>query len=150
MDVDGTLTDGKLHISAQGECFKSFNVKDGYALAELLPAMGITPVIVTGRSSKIVEHRCEELNITHIYQGVNSKLSVMHELAKKMSFSLCRNFAYIGDDINDIEIMEAVAICACPADASEGVLRISDIVLKSEGGNGAVREFVEWLAAWHE
>ena len=75
MDVDGTLTDGHIYVSADGEHMKAFHVQDGYAIAHMLPERGITPVIITGRSSKIVEKRAGELKISHLHQGVSDKLS---------------------------------------------------------------------------
>ena len=73
MDVDGTLTDGRIYIGAQGEAMKAFDVKDGYAIAHLLPRLGIEPVILTGRTSRIVEQRAAALGIRRLYQGVSDK-----------------------------------------------------------------------------
>ena len=80
MDVDGTLTDGKIYISAEGECMKAFNVKDGYAIHELLKQHGIEPVIITGRKSEIVAQRARELEIRQVYQGVGNKVAKIEEL----------------------------------------------------------------------
>ena len=84
MDVDGTLTDGKINISSNGELYKSFDVKDGYGIAKILPKLNIVPAIITGRKSDILSHRCKELKITHCYQGVNDKknklLDLLHTL----------------------------------------------------------------------
>ena len=80
MDVDGTLTDGKIYMGAEGEMMKAFDVKDGYGIAHILPRLGITPVIITGRRSGIVERRCAELGITELYQGVRDKLEKLREL----------------------------------------------------------------------
>ena len=80
MDVDGTLTDGRIFIGAQGEVMKAFDVRDGYAIAHILPQLGITPVIITGRTSAIVEQRAKELKITELYQGVADKLTKLKEV----------------------------------------------------------------------
>jgi len=145
MDVDGTLTDGLLYISSQGEEFKSFSIKDGYGINELLPAAGIIPAIITGRKSEIVNRRCEEIGIEHVFQGVHDKDRVLRELASTLSLSLRDNFAYIGDDDNDLTAMGVVALVGCPADASKNVLKAADFVSSKNGGHGAVRDFIEWI-----
>ena len=145
MDVDGTLTDGKIYIGTQGEVMKAFNVKDGYAIANILPKMNITPIIITGRASEIVSKRASELGITHVYQGVKDKLDKLRELTNEFNLTL-ENVAYIGDDINDIECIEHVGVSACPSDAVDSIMRVSDYICASCGGDGAVREFIEYLA----
>ena len=154
MDVDGTLTDGKIYMGAEGELFKAFDAKDGCGIKDLLPDYRIIPVIITGRTSKILENRCRELNINDVYQGVTDKLSVLRKLISDKSredgeeYSL-NNVAYIGDDILDIQCMrpvkEAGGLVACPKDAVNDVVRIADYVCQKKGGNGAVREFIEWI-----
>ena len=145
MDVDGTLTDGKIHMGSNGEVMKSFNVKDGYGIAQILPKMGIIPVIITGRASDIVSKRAEELGIKHAYQGVHNKLSQLKNLCESLSV-LPESIAYIGDDLNDIECIEFCGYTACPADAVGDVMREVDYICTLNGGNGAVREFIEYLS----
>lgn len=142
MDVDGTLTDGKIYMSENGEVMKAFNVKDGYAIAHMLPEMGIIPVIITGRKSKIVENRAKELGITELYQGVGDKLAVLKNVAEKYNASP-DEIAYIGDDINDLDCIEYCGVTACPADAVEEVKRIATYVCKKNGRDGAVREYID-------
>ena len=101
MDVDGTLTDGKINMGPNGELFKAFDIKDGYAINEMLPAHGIVPAIITGRISSIVENRARELHIDELYQGKHDKLDTLRELMQKYACSR-ENVAYIGDDILDI------------------------------------------------
>jgi len=148
MDVDGTLTDGKVYIGNDGEVFKAFDIKDGCGIHDILIPVGIIPVIITGRSSKILENRCKELGITEIYQGVSNKLNKLQEILNN-SNSSANSVAYIGDDINDLECMKVIkntgGIIGCPADAVKEVLEIADFVSSKKGGNGAVREFIEWL-----
>lgn len=154
MDVDGTLTDGKIYMGSDGEIFKAFNIKDGYGINDILYLKGVEPVIITGRQSKIVENRCKELHIRHIYQGIHDKLSVLKqvlirlELEKESKFSL-ENVAYIGDDCNDLICMQAVkeagGIVGCPADAAKQVIDIATFISNQNGGNGAVREFIDWF-----
>lgn len=144
MDVDGTLTDGKIHIGENGEMFKSFSVKDGYGIVNLLPQKDIVPVVITGRSSKIVEKRCKELNIHYLYQGVKDKLCVLDQLLKELNYTY-DNVAIIGDDMNDYTCIQKAAVSACPQDSVNKVKEIVDYVLESQGGQGAVREFIELL-----
>ncbi len=145
MDVDGTLTDGKIYFGSQGEIMKAFNVKDGYAIAHILPTINVVPIIITGRSSEIVTKRAKELGITYVYQGVKNKIDKLNELCIEFGIS-AENIAYIGDDVNDLECIERCGLTACPADAVADVLREVDYVSKSTGGNGAVREFIDYIA----
>ena len=144
MDVDGTLTDGKIYMSSTGEAVKAFNIKDGCGIHDLLITAGIIPVILTGRKSEIVLNRCKELGITEIYQGISRKTEVLRQIVGNLSET-----AYIGDDINDLPCMqlvkEAGGIVGCPSDAVKAVKEISDYIAEHEGGNGAVRDFIEWL-----
>jgi len=144
MDVDGTLTDGKINMGPSGEVFKAFDIKDGYAINEMLPAHGIVPAIITGRSSSIVENRARELHIDELYQGKHDKLDTLRHLMQKYGCSR-ENVAYIGDDILDIECMRECGLVGCPADACQQVKEIAHYVCKSGGGNGAVREFIEFI-----
>lgn len=144
MDVDGTLTDGKIHISNEREVFKSFNVKDGYGIANLYK-INVLPVIITGRKSKIVEYRAKELNINEVYQGVHNKVDKLKYICEKYKISL-KEVAYIGDDINDLECMKICGISACPNDAAEEVLDSVDYICKKNGGEGAVREFINFIS----
>ena len=104
IDVDGTLTDGRINMGPDGELFKSFNIKDGYGINEMLPAHGIVPAIITGRTSQIVANRARELHITELYQGKHDKLDTLRALMAKYQCSR-ENVAYIGDDILDIVCM---------------------------------------------
>ena len=144
MDVDGTLTDGGLYIGAEGEIMKRFHVKDGYAIHDLLPQMGIIPIIVTGRTSEIVRRRCAELSIDRIVQGSNDKLKDLKKILAEENIDMTET-AYIGDDLNDFSCMQQAGLRGCPGDAAHEVREIADYVTKNSGGNGAVREFVEWM-----
>ena len=146
MDVDGTLTDGKIYMGPDGEAMKAFSIKDGYVINFILKPAEITPVILTARTSSIVRHRCEELGIDEIYQGRSDKLTALYEIIGKDGLGNC---AYFGDDILDLKCMtpikEAGGIAACPADAVAEVKAIADYVCISKAGEGALREFSEWL-----
>lgn len=156
MDVDGTLTDGKIYMGVDGEMMKAFDVKDGCGIKDILPQYGIVPIIITARNSKILENRCRELEIEQLYQGIRKKREKLDELLKQFSamdgvgYSYV-NVAYVGDDILDLRCMEPIkaagGIIGCPADAVKQVLTCADFVSSQNGGNGAVREFIEWLIA---
>ena len=144
MDVDGTLTDGKIYMGADGEAMKAFDIKDGYGIHEILPKYGIVPVIITGRISQIVENRANELGIEEIYQGKHDKIDTMLHVLEK--FDCTPSYAaYIGDDVLDLPCMELCGVTGCPADAVPEVRMTCDYVCKASGGHGAVREFIEWL-----
>ncbi|MDE6906522.1 MAG: HAD hydrolase family protein [Lachnospiraceae bacterium] len=153
MDVDGTLTDGKIYMGAEGEMFKAFDIKDGCGIHNLLIPSGVTPVIITGRSSRILENRCRELGISEVYQGVENKTEKLEELLSK---ARCKydHVAYIGDDINDLPCMEVIkgagGLVGCPTDAAKEVKAIADFISVRCGGSGAVREFIEWILEHQE
>lgn len=169
LDVDGTLTDGKIYMGNSGEIMKAFDIKDGCAIHDILPRVpvdwekyneinmeqqisGIIPVIMTARESQIVENRCKELKIQFYYQSCRDKATKLRELAQLLECKpnqdgVYEEIAYMGDDLIDIPIMNICGIKACPNDAAKEVVQIADFVSKKDGGDGAVREFVEWLVA---
>ncbi len=144
LDVDGTLTDGKINISANGEMFKSFDIKDGFALYGLMPKAGITPVIITGRESKITEFRCRELGIFEFYQGVSDKLTKIIEITSQHNCDL-GECAYIGDDINDYAAMSLCGFRACPINAIDEIKSMADYVSSLPAGFGAVRDICDYI-----
>lgn len=148
LDVDGTLTDGKIYMGTSGEMLKAFDIKDGYGIHDMLIPSGIIPVIITGRSSKILENRCRELSVTDLFQGIKDKTYVLKQYLCSNNSSL-QEVAYIGDDLNDLPCMklvkEAGGIIGCPANAVSSVIEISDFVSSKNGGDGAVRDFIEYL-----
>ena len=142
-DVDGVLTDGGMYYSETGDELKKFNTRDGVAF-ELLRKKGIKTGFITGEDTKIVARRAEKLKIDYLFQGVKDKLAVTQILAKQLAISL-DEIAYIGDDINDIELLKAVGISAAPSSAPQYIKDIVHFVTEKRGGEGAFREFVEWL-----
>lgn len=148
MDVDGTLTDGKIYMGDKGELCKAFDIKDGCGIHDILIPSGIIPVIITGRTSKILENRCREIGISQLFQGIRNKKEVLDEILGKTKDNYT-NVAYIGDDINDFSCMEPVkkagGLIGCPADAAKQVKALADFISAKPGGNGAVREFIEWV-----
>lgn len=154
MDVDGTLTDGKLYIGNNGEVMKVFDVKDGCGIKDILPQYSIIPIIITARQSEILKIRCKELQIEELYQGERNKLDRLFQVLAKygeidgVSYEI-KDVAYIGDDILDLPCMSSIhkagGLVGCPADAMEQVLDVADYISTRTGGNGAVREFIEWI-----
>lgn len=144
MDVDGTLTDGKIYMGNQGELFKAFDIKDGLGVHEILPEHGVKTVIMTGRVSEIVERRAAELEVSIVLQGIKDKKKMLCELMEKHR-CLPEEVAYIGDDLGDIPAIKACKFSACPGDAVRAVKEECAYVCKKAGGSGAVREFIEWL-----
>ena len=146
MDVDGTLTDGKVYIGLKGESFKAFNIKDGCGIHDILIPSGIIPIIMTGRKSEIVTIRCQELGINEIHQEIKDKTSKLVSLIDDLS-----RVAYIGDDINDLTCMKTIkdagGVIGCPKDAVTAVIEVADYVAIHNGGEGAVRDFIEWILA---
>lgn len=150
LDVDGTLTDGKIYMSNNGELFKAFDIKDGCGIHDILPKLNVIPVIITARQSDIVSNRCKELGITECYQGVRDKLGKMREIAIKYGLKsnnkdIYESIAYMGDDIIDINCMKHCGLIACPNNAIKQVADISDFISEYNGGNGAVRDFIEHI-----
>ena len=143
LDVDGTLTDGGIYRGNNGEELKRFNVKDGYAIVNA-QKLGIEFGIITGRKSELVEIRAKELKIKYLYQGISEKTVILEEIIKKDSLSK-EEIAYMGDDLNDLLIMEQVGLSGTPKDAVDEVIQVADFVSKKNGGSGAVREFIEHI-----
>lgn len=171
LDVDGTLTDGKIYMGQEGELMKAFHVRDGFGICGILPNIpvdwsgcpetagfsprGIVPAVLTARSSRILEHRCRELGISVLCQGCGKKAAALEQLAAR--FGLERDqrgrypaLSYLGDDLIDLPAMELCGLTACPADAAEQVREIADYICGQKGGEGAVREWIEWLAAYNQ
>ena len=143
LDVDGTMTDGKISYDNNGVESKSFDVKDGMAIAQAIK-YGIKVAIITGRTSKIVEYRASELGILDIYQGVSNKIYTLDRLLEKYNY-IYENVAYMGDDINDIPAMMRANYVGVTADAVEDIEEFANFRSKKNGGDGAVREFIETI-----
>lgn len=141
LDVDGCLTDGKIIYSDSGDETKNFNVKDGLAISSWV-RMGHQAVIITGRHSKLLERRANELGITQLHQGVEDKGALLKKLGEELNIPL-RNMAAIGDDLNDYKMLSMVGLSFTPQDGSKHVKSIVKRVCKAGGGEGAVREMIE-------
>lgn len=143
MDVDGTLTDGGIYYDDCGHEMKKFNVKDGIGIKKLRD-YGVNTMILTGRKSNCVIRRAEELKIDYVIQGIEDKALYLKDFMKKNNLD-SKDIAYIGDDINDFEIMQLVGNTACPADAVENIKKVVNIVCSLNGGQGVVREYIEYI-----
>lgn len=145
LDVDGVLTDGKIIISNDGNEYKNFDVKDGLGLV-LLQKLGVKVAIITGKQSNIVTDRISALGIDNkdIFQGQKNKLKAFETLKGRYNLNDCE-IAYMGDDLPDIILMNRVGLSAAPADCVDAVKDYADIICQNKGGNGAVREFSEYL-----
>lgn len=140
-DVDGVLTDGGLNFGADGELYKRFHVRDGHGI-KMLQNSGVAVAVITGRTSRIVEVRCAELGIEHVYQGCQDKWLAFQSLAEKLSLA-SNQFAYMGDDVVDLPVMSRVGLAMSVADAHPFVRRNAHWVSRYGGGCGAAREACE-------
>ena len=143
LDVDGTLSNGKIYTDDKDNNLKAFDVKDGFAIAQWIKEGGIV-AIITGKSSNIVQRRADELGIQEVAQGISNKVQEMEKLIAKLGITL-DEVAYMGDDINDLGVMRMVKIAAAPKNSAAEVLERVDFISTKDGGDGAVREFIEFL-----
>ncbi len=142
-DVDGVLTDGNIHIDAQGEEVKTFNTQDGHGI-RLLQHYGIQVGVITGRSSKALTHRMQDLNVEHVYQSVIDKQSVFQGLLKKLNLNN-EQTSFVGDDIVDLQVMSQCGLSIAVANAHDFVKQHAHWQTTARGGHGAVREVCELL-----
>lgn len=142
-DIDGVWTDGGLYYSADGLVMKRFQVKDGMAV-NLLRKNGIEVAIVSGDASEIGMIRGQRLKIELLYKNVLDKKNILDEICQLRNLKY-ENIAFIGDDVNDIEAMKLCAISAAPSDAVKDVLKIIDYKCEKKGGEGAFREFADFV-----
>ncbi len=141
LDVDGCLTDGAITYTESGDEIKSFNVKDGLAIATWI-RMDKKVSIITGRKSDIVKRRMSELKVTHIYQGIRHKKEKLDEILALEGLDYSQ-IAIIGDDLNDYHMLQSAGLSFTPKNGVEYIKGSVDIVLNSNGGDGAVREMIE-------
>jgi 3-deoxy-D-manno-octulosonate 8-phosphate phosphatase (KDO 8-P phosphatase) len=145
LDVDGVLTDGRLHYAASGELFKSFHVRDGLAI-KLARRCGLKVAILSARDTEIVAARAREIGVDEIVQGREDKARAFAELLERAG-ARAETVAYCGDDLQDLPALAAAGLSAAPYDAAPEVLATVDFVTGARGGGGAVRELVERLLA---
>ena len=143
LDVDGVLTDGRLFLSDSGEECKAFHSRDGHGI-KMLIASGVRVGIVTGRSSRVVQRRAEDLGIAILIQGCHDKRAAVHALLIEHQIS-AHEAAFMGDDVIDLPAMQSVGLAVAVADAHPLVRAHAHWVTQQRGGEGAVRELCELL-----
>jgi YrbI family 3-deoxy-D-manno-octulosonate 8-phosphate phosphatase len=145
-DNDGVLTDTGVYYSDQGEQFKRFSIRDGMGVERLRKLLNIETGIMTGELSGSVKKRAEKLQIKELFLGAKDKHLLLDEILQRNNI-LPENIAYIGDDVNDIELIKLTGLSASPSDAMLDVRNIVDYICEAKGGNGAFREFAELIIA---
>jgi len=143
LDVDGVMTEGKVEMNHNGEESKAFNVRDGHGI-KMLQRAGIQVAILTGRTSRAVEHRARDLGIDHVVQGSVRKADGIKQLCEEAEIDASQ-CAYMGDDVVDLPAMAACRLTMAPSDADRGVLKRVDWISAYAGGRGAVRQAAEGL-----
>jgi len=141
LDVDGVLTDGTITYNEDGSETKHFHVRDGLGIRLLMDA-GIGVAIVTGRSSRALHHRCRNLGIEEIYDGVGDKGALISQIEARTGISR-EEMAFVGDDLPDLPLMRRVGISVAVADGHPAVREAADMTTAVPGGKGAVREVCE-------
>lgn len=144
LDMDGTLTDGSINISGEGELFKRFNAKDGLGITTAV-RHGLPVAVITGRKGAIIQRRAEELGIGgDVLSGISAKKKALQTLADKYNLSL-KEIAFMGDDLNDLPALLAAGLSAAPADAVADVKQKAEFIAPHKGGRGAVRDLLELI-----
>jgi 3-deoxy-D-manno-octulosonate 8-phosphate phosphatase (KDO 8-P phosphatase) len=145
-DNDGVLTDGRVYVSERGEELKAYSLRDGMGVERLRDA-GITTSILTRESTNFVRRRAEKIGIRYVWQGVKDKRAALDRIMEETGVP-ANALAYMGDDVNDLEIMKVIAIegvTAVPNDAMEQVRQVAHVICEQPGGRGAFREFAELI-----
>lgn len=142
LDVDGVMTDGGMYFSESGDQFKKFNTKDGMAIIHLTKNDFHVAIISSGFKGEAVHQRAKILGIQHCTVNREPKMDRLKTILDELNIAL-ENVAIIGDDINDLEVMRAVGLSVAPNDAVPVVKRTVDLVLKTKGGEGCIREFID-------
>jgi YrbI family 3-deoxy-D-manno-octulosonate 8-phosphate phosphatase len=146
LDVDGTMTDGGMYFTENGDQMKRYNAKDGLAIKRLIKEGVVFGIISHGSKLNVVQDRADLLGIQKVYVGSGAKLEILNGWLKELNLSL-EETVYVGDDLNDMDIIEAVGMSACPGDAVSEVKHKVDIILRKDGGQACIRELIdEWLS----
>ena len=145
-DVDGVLTDGGMFYSTNGEMLKKFNTRDGMGV-EILRNNNIPVIIMTREKSKIVISRAKKLLISDVNVGIKKKETLLPKICKKYQINK-ENIAYIGDDINDLEILKQVGFSASPSDGITIIKKESNYICKAKGGEGVLREVADLIISY--
>lgn len=143
-DNDGVLTDAGVYYGVNGEELKRFSIRDGMGVERLRKLAQVETGIMTGERSPSVAKRAEKLKISELHLGIKDKISKLNEVMERLQLSL-EQIAYIGDDVNDLEVMKQVGLTATPNDGMSMVKEVADYICENKGGNGAFREFAELI-----
>ena len=141
-DIDGVWTDGGMYYDNTGNEWKRFNTADSAGVV-FCKNMGVKVGIITGEDTEIVRRRADKLKVDYLFMGIKDKLTVARQLCKELNLDLSKNVAYIGDDVNDVPLLQQVKISATPDNAPDYVKPFAKWHLKKKGGDGVFREFVE-------
>ena len=144
LDVDGTLTDGKIIYDTNGVESKSFDVSDGLAIATWTKKLGKKAAIITGRNSSVVERRAKDLQISHLYQGIHNKDEVLQKILDDEGLSW-NQVASIGDDLNDYKMLKKSGLSFTPSNGTHYLKNFVNVTCNNCGGSGAVREMIEYI-----
>ena len=142
-DVDGVLTDGRIYISDKGEECKAYNIRDGLGM-KLLQKCGIKLALISGRTSRSVEARAQDIGVALLYQGVDDKVAVLEALMQELDLR-AEQCGFMGDDLVDLPAMRCAGFSLSVADAPALVRERAHYVTRSTGGHGAVREACEFI-----
>jgi N-acylneuraminate cytidylyltransferase len=146
-DCDGCLTDGGMYYSESGDELKKFNTLDGMGFV-LLREAGIKTAIITGENTQIVRRRADKLKIDSLHMGVSDKLKVLKEISEEMNITL-DEIAYMGDDINDVDVLNQVGLGFSVPNATAKAKDAADVIVSVKGGDGAVREAIEYILKYN-
>jgi len=142
LDVDGVMTDGGMFVTNSGDEFKRFDTRDGVAIRRLTKKEFQVGIISSGFLVNLILQRADLLGIQHVHTGQDPKLETLQGWSKELNIPMS-NIAFIGDDLNDKAVMEAVGLSICPIDANDAIIEIADLVMTKKGGRGCIREFVD-------
>ena len=142
LDVDGTMTDGRINVTEEGHQFKQFHARDGLGIRMLIKKGIRVGIVSHSFAAGAIQARGEMLGISHVYTGLDEKDEILEKWCKELNLDMSE-IAFIGDDLNDIPAMKKVGVSACPANAADEVINYVDLVLTKNGGEGCVREFID-------
>lgn len=143
LDTDGVLTGGEIYFDDSGQQIRKFNVKDGMGI-NLVMQSGVKVVIISASSTKSIKHRAKQLGIEYVFLGVKDKSQSLLDLCETLAISL-EEVVHVGDDVNDIPVMDLVGCSISVADAVASVKESADLITEKRGGEGAVREICDMI-----
>jgi 3-deoxy-D-manno-octulosonate 8-phosphate phosphatase (KDO 8-P phosphatase) len=143
-DIDGVWTDTGVYYAESGELLKRFSIRDGMGVERLCNCAEVETGIVSGENSGAVIKRAEKIRIREVHVGIQDKVAVLREIMKRRGLEPAE-IAFIGDDTNDLAVMQVVGLSACPADAVMPIKNAADYICDNRGGHGAFRDFAEFI-----